>query len=40
MIVEKLGGHISVSNGEKSGAVFCVILPLVKHVDGDHGIDG
>lgn len=33
MIVERLGGHISVSNGEKAGAVFQVILPLAKHRD-------
>ena len=31
MIVEKLGGHISVSSSEEMGAVFQVILPLATH---------
>jgi two-component system NtrC family sensor kinase len=30
MIVEKLGGHITVSNGQDTGAVFEVMLPLAK----------
>lgn len=31
MIVEKLGGHISVSSGAEMGALFQVILPLATH---------
>jgi two-component system, NtrC family, sensor kinase len=38
MIVEKLGGHITVSSSQKMGAVFEVMLPLAKQTEGI-GID-
>lgn len=34
MIVEKIGGHLSVSNNPEGGAFFQVLLPLAKHCDG------
>ena len=33
MIVEKLGGHITVSGSKEMGAVFQVVLPLAKQID-------
>ena len=38
MIVEKLGGHITVSGSEERGAVFQVMLPLTKSSE-VNGID-
>ncbi|WP_372681219.1 sensor histidine kinase [Desulfosarcina sp.] len=38
MIVEKLGGHITVSGGKEVGAVFQVVLPLARNSD-VNGID-
>ena len=38
MIVEKLGGHMTVSSGEKMGAAFNVVLPLATH-GAENGID-
>ena len=36
MIVEKLGGHLSVSSNIEAGAVFEVVLPLVTHGEGNN----